>query len=150
MTIRKSTQLKKITLKWWHDWFVIFRITEAGKTHWAFPYSLISLLDLRFKLGEITFINIMLYYGLFTWKGNCYCSFTDVFIAVATNIHNKVSFNIECFKNFLSFSPTLFTIFEALLTLCTLTSACQFSILFSIHFIMCWQGEFVFNNQEVL
>ena len=107
-------------------------------------------MNCTFKLCEIKFIHIMLHHGLFTWKGNCYCSFTDVFIAVATNIHNKVSFNIECFKNFLSFSPTLFTIFEALLTLCTLTSACQFSVLFSIHFIMCWQGEFVFNNQEVL
>ena len=40
----------------------------------------------------------MLHHGLFTWKVNCYCSFTDVFIAVTTNIHNKVSFNIECFK----------------------------------------------------
>ena len=107
-------------------------------------------MDSTFKLGEIKFIHIMLHYGLFTWKGNCYCSFTDVFIAVATNIHNKVSFNIECFKNFLSFSPTLLTLLGALLTLCTLTSAWQFSILFSIHFIMCWQGEFVFNNQEVL
>ena len=64
-------------------------------------------LDSTFKLGEIKFIHIMLHYGLFTWKGNCYCSFTDVFIAVATNIHNKVSFKIECFKNFLSFSPPL-------------------------------------------
>ena len=29
------------------------------------------------------------------------------------------------------------------LTLYTLTSVCIFSILFSIHFLMCWQGEFV-------
>ena len=56
----------------------------------------------------------MLHYGLFTWKGNCYCSFTDVFIAVATNIRNKVSFNIKYYKNFLDFSPILFTIFGAL------------------------------------
>ena len=67
---------------------MIFRMTEPGKTHWAFSHSLVSLLD---------FINIMLDYGLFTWKGNCYCSFTDVFIAVATNIH-KVSFNIKMFQ----------------------------------------------------
>ena len=84
----------------------------------------------------------MLHYGLFSWKGNCYCSFTDVFIAVATNIHNKVSFNIECFKNFLSFSPILLTISWALLTLYILTSVCIFSPLFSIHSLMCWQGEF--------
>ena len=32
----------------------------------------------------------MLHCGLFTWKVNS-CSFTDVFIAVASNIHNKVS-----------------------------------------------------------
>ena len=29
------------------------------------------------------------------------------------------------------------------LTLYTLTSVCIFSILFSIHFLMYWQGEFV-------
>ena len=52
---------------------------------------------------------------LFRWKGNCYCSFTDVFIAIANNIHNKVSFNLEYFKNFLSFSSILFTISGALL-----------------------------------
>ena len=52
----------------------------------------------------------MLHYGLCTWKANCYCSFTDVFIVVATNIHNKVSFNIKCFKNFLPFSSILFTV----------------------------------------
>ena len=27
-------------------------------------------------------------------------SFTDVFIAVTTNIHNKVLFNIECLRTF--------------------------------------------------
>ena len=61
-------------------------------------------------MGEIKFIHIMLLYGLFTWKGNYYYSLTDVFVAVAINIHNKVSFNIECFKNFLPFSSTSFTI----------------------------------------
>ena len=40
----------------------------------------------------------MLHYGLFTWKGNCY-SFTDVFVAITININDKVSFNMECFKN---------------------------------------------------
>ena len=30
-----------------------------------------------------------------------------------------------------------------ILTLYTLTSVCIFSILFSIHFLRCWQGEFV-------
>ena len=52
----------------------------------------------------------MLHYGLFTWKGNCYYSFTDVLGVVAMNIHKKVPFNIECFKNFLLFSSILFTI----------------------------------------
>ena len=106
-------------------------------------------MDSKFKLGEIKFIHIMLYYGLYTWEGNCYCSFTDVFIAVATNFYNRVSFNIEWFKNFLSFSQILFTIFGALLTLYNLTSVCIFSILFSIKFFTCWQGEF-FDNQELL
>ena len=35
------------------------------------------------------------------------------------------------------------------LSLYTLPSVCIFSIPFSIHFLMHWQGE-VFNNQEVL
>ena len=52
----------------------------------------------------------MLHYGLFTWKGNCYYGFTDVLIAVAINIRNKVLFNIECFKNFLPISSIPFTI----------------------------------------
>ena len=34
------------------------------------------------------------------------------------------------------------------LTLYNLTLVCIFSILSSIHFLMCWQGES--NNQEVL
>ena len=38
------------TLKWWHDWFVIFRMTEAGKARWAFSYSLVSLLDFGFYI----------------------------------------------------------------------------------------------------
>ena len=46
-------------------------------------------------------------------------------------------------RTFFLFSPTLFTIFGALLTLYTLTSVCIFSKLFSIHFVMCWQREFV-------
>ena len=47
---------------------------------------------------------------MFTWKGNFYYSFTDVFVAITINIHNKVSFNVECFKNFLPFSSIPFTI----------------------------------------
>ena len=52
----------------------------------------------------------MLHYGLFTWKGKCYYGFTDVLIAVAINIRNKVLFNIECFKNFLPISSISLTI----------------------------------------
>ena len=37
-------------------------------------------------------------------------SFTDVFVAITINIHNKVSFNIECFKNSVPFSSIPFTI----------------------------------------
>ena len=107
-------------------------------------------MDSKFKLGEIKLIHIMLYYGLYTWEGNCYCSFTDVFIAVATNFYNRVSFNIEWFKNFLSFSQILFTIFGALLTLYNLTSVCIFSILFSINFFTCWQGEFFWQSRASL
>ena len=44
----------------------------------------------------------MHHYGLFRWKGNCYYSFTDVFVAVTIYIYNKVSFDrhVEYFKNF--------------------------------------------------
>ena len=45
--------LKKITLKWWHDWFVIFRMTEAEKTQRAFSYSLVSLLDFGFYIQTV-------------------------------------------------------------------------------------------------
>ena len=61
-------------------------------------------------MGEVKFIHIMLHSSLMTWKGNCYYSLTDVFVAVVIKIHNKVSFNIECFKNFLPFSIPLKTI----------------------------------------
>ena len=67
-------------------------------------------MDSTFKLGEIKFIHIMPHYGWFTWKGNCYYNFTNVFVAITINIHNKVSFNIECFKNYLPFSSIPVTI----------------------------------------
>ena len=67
-------------------------------------------MDSTFKLGEIKFIHIMPHYGWFTWKGNCYYNFTDVFVAITINIHNKVSFNIECFENYLPFSSIPVTI----------------------------------------
>ena len=104
--------VKKITLKWWHDWFVIFRMIEAGKNIEVFPIhqQVNQILDSKFKLGEIKFNHIMLHSGLFTWKGYYYYSFTDVFGAVAINIRNKVSFNAECLKNFLPFSSVPFTI----------------------------------------
>ena len=50
----------------------------------------------------------MLHYGLFTAKGNCY-SFTDVFVAITINIHNKILFNME-FKNTFPFSSIPITI----------------------------------------
>ena len=36
------------------------------------------------------------------------------------------------------------------LTLYTLTSLCIFSILFSIHFQRCWQGEFLYQSKAFL
>ena len=36
------------------------------------------------------------------------------------------------------------------LTLHSLASMCVFSILFSIHFLRCWQGEFVYQSREYL
>ena len=63
-----------------------------------------------FKLGEIKFIHMIIPYGLLTWKGNCYYSFTDFFVALTINIHNEVSYNIECFNNFLPFCSIPYTI----------------------------------------
>ena len=91
----------------------------------------------------------MFHYGLFTWKGNCYCSFSAVFISVTTNIHNKVSFNIECFKNFLLFSPILFTNFGVLLTF-TPKHQYAYSLYCSQYTSLCAGRENLFNNQEVL
>ena len=34
-----------------------------------------------------------------------------------------------------------------ILTIYTLTSVCTFSILFSMHFLRCWQGEFVYRSK---
>ena len=36
---------------------------------------------------------------------------------------------------------------EKILTIYTLTSVCIFSILFSMHFLRCWQGEFVYRSK---
>ena len=36
------------------------------------------------------------------------------------------------------------------LTLYTLTSVCILSVLVSIHFLRCWQGEFVYQSREYL
>ena len=62
---------------------------------------------IRFWILQSDWVTLNLYIsrfviGLFTWKSNCYYIFTDVFVAVAINIHDTVSFNIECFKNLLS------------------------------------------------
>ena len=57
-----------------------------------------QILDSTFELGEIKFIDIMLHYMVCS-HGKVIVtinSFTDAFIAVTINIHNKVSFNIEC------------------------------------------------------
>ena len=40
--------------------------------------------------------------------------------------------------------------YASVLTLYTLTSVCIFSILFSIHFLRGWQGEFVYQSREYL
>ena len=41
-------------------------------------------------------------------------------------------------------------VYASVLTLYTLTSVCIFSILFSIHFLRGWQGEFVYQSREYL
>ena len=115
-------------------------MTEPGKTHWAFSYSLVSLLD---------FINIMLHYSLFTWKSNCYCSFTDVFIAVATNIRYKVSFNIKYYKNFLV-SLQYYLLFLEHYKPFTPWHQYEYSPYFSQQISSCAGRENLFNNQEAL
>ena len=54
----------------------------------------------------------------------------------------KINVNV-CFVLFLNFFCIVsFRGSSVFLTLYTLTSLCIFSILFTIHFLMCWQGEF--------
>ena len=57
----------------------------------------------RLNLFISCFIAVCLY-------GKVTHSFTDVLVAVTMNIHDKVSFNKECFKNFLPSSSIQFTI----------------------------------------
>ena len=61
-------------------------------------------MDATFRLGEIKFIHIMLHYG------KVIVIASDVFVAITINIHNKISFNLECFKNTFPFFSIPFTI----------------------------------------
>ena len=49
-----------------------------------------------------------------------------------------------------SYNPRMLTGDSILLTLYTPTSACIFSILFFIHFLRCWQGDFVHQSKASL
>ena len=115
MSIRKSTHHQKNSH--WICGVIDFRMTDRGMKH-TFSFSLFtSKLDrfwilhsnwVRLNLIISCFITLFFFY---MERYNCYnYSFTDVFVAVATDIHIKVSFNIECFKNFLTFSSMPFTI----------------------------------------
>ena len=84
----------------------------------------------------------MLHYCLFAWKGNCYYSFTDDFVAVAINIHDEVSFNMECFQNFFPFSSIPFSISGAELTHYTPKSVWICSVLLSLYFLRSRKGDF--------
>ena len=61
---------------WYLEWQKQEKHIELFPIHQWVNY----ILDSTFKLGEIKFIHIMLHYGLFTWKGICYYSFTDVLL----------------------------------------------------------------------
>ena len=66
---------------------------------------------IRFWILHLNWMRLNLFLSCFIMvclHGNCYYSFT-VLVAVAMKIHNKVSFNIGCFKNFLHFSLIPFT-----------------------------------------
>ena len=83
---------------------------------------------------------------MFTWKVNS-CSFTDVFIAVASNIHNKVSLNVEYFKN----SPSLHNIYYFWTTINPLHPNISMHILHTVLYTsLCAGRENLFDNQEVL
>ena len=58
-------------------------------------------------------------------------------------IEISLKFNTFCY-------PWLVAWDQCLLTLYTLTSVCIFSILFFIHFLRCWQGEFVYQSNTSL
>ena len=63
-------------------------------------------------------------------------------INLKTNLlSNTEKFSVECQKE---------NLWWLWLILYILTSIWTFSILFSIHFLRCWQGEFVYQSRECL
>ena len=86
---------------------------EAGKNTSSF-FLFTSKLN-RFWILHSSWVRLNLFISCFIMvcspgKVIVIISFTDVFVAITINIHNKVSFNIECFKNSVPFSSIPFTI----------------------------------------
>ena len=63
----------------------IRKVHIVKKNHTEVVVLVIDLWYLEWQKQEkkIDLIHIMLHYGLFTWKGNCYYSFTDVLVAIS-------------------------------------------------------------------
>ena len=80
------------------------------------------------------------------WHGYLFCYFqlylwTPINLKISHLLSNTEQFSVECQKENLWW---LWLIFY------TLTSIWTFSILFSIHFLRCWQRECVYQSREYL
>ena len=75
-----------------------------------------------------------------TTRNKLYVWLSDFFMKLLWQAHchlnNSVKIQVHSFK------------FITYLTLYTLKSVYIFSILFSIHFLRCWQGEFVYQSKD--
>ena len=119
MTVRKSTHVQKITLKWCLNLFVTSRITEAGKTHWAFSYSITSKLIINFGFYIQTGVRLNLFISYFimvSLHGKVIVTIASQMFLLLLQLTFITKFHLTlCFKNFLPSSSIPFPISEALL-----------------------------------
>ena len=140
MTIRNSRHLQKNyteVVAW-----LICDILNGRSRKNTLSFFLFTCKFIKFQILHSNWVRLNLFILCFIMV----CLHGKVIVIVASDVFIVIeyswqrTFNIECFKNFLSFSLILFTISGAIITLYTLTSVCIFSILFSIHLAerICW------------
>ena len=97
----------------------------------------------KYWMGEIYIIISHIYFAPLMLKKSFKMFITEIFFRTRRMqspwklILNLPLVNFQIYHNMLL----------PLWTLYTLTSVCIFSILFFIHFLRCWQGEFVYQSK---